>query len=243
MRPASRDPIRRFSSSGPEKAIWSWICWSRTKPISSASGSSTRRRSASGLPVNGRALTAWLVVAAMGGWYPTASRAGLPARTSGGARPGCSPPQCGCNTVERRARIAAQGTAGVLRHPCPRNHLDWRVPMKDVIAEVQKQLPGTDKDRYEVAYERGRVQARSALATVGLVLGRGVPREVEGRGMADTSLARKLQIRPGHRARRDPVSQVAIDDTWSALRCRRNPALRAARAARVARGYRTANNG
>jgi hypothetical protein len=43
--------------------------------------------------------------------------------------------------------------------------------MKDVIAEVQKQLPGTDKDRYEVAYERGRAQARSALATVGLVLG------------------------------------------------------------------------
>ena len=43
--------------------------------------------------------------------------------------------------------------------------------MKDVIAEVQKQLPGTDNDRYEVAYERGRVQARSALATVGLVLG------------------------------------------------------------------------
>ena len=30
----------------------------------------------------------------------------------------------------------------------------------------------------------------------------------------------------------DPVSQVAIDDTWSALRWKRDPALREARAAR-----------
>jgi len=35
----------------------------------------------------------------------------------------------------------------------------------------------------------------------------------------------------------DPVSQVAIDDTWSALRFRRDPALRAARAERGAKGY------
>jgi len=33
----------------------------------------------------------------------------------------------------------------------------------------------------------------------------------------------------------DPVSQVAIDDVWSALRWRRDPALRAAREARGAR--------
>jgi hypothetical protein len=33
----------------------------------------------------------------------------------------------------------------------------------------------------------------------------------------------------------DPVSQVAIDDRWSALRWRRDPALRAARDARGAR--------
>ena len=43
--------------------------------------------------------------------------------------------------------------------------------MKDVIAEVQRQLPGTDKDRYDIAYERGKIQARSALATAGLALG------------------------------------------------------------------------
>jgi hypothetical protein len=43
--------------------------------------------------------------------------------------------------------------------------------MKDVIAEVQRQLPGTDKDRYDIAYERGKSQARSALTTVGLALG------------------------------------------------------------------------
>jgi hypothetical protein len=33
----------------------------------------------------------------------------------------------------------------------------------------------------------------------------------------------------------DPVSQIAIDDVWSALRWRRDPALRAAREARGAR--------
>src|SRR5437667_10537539 len=46
-----------------------------------------------------------------------------------------------------------------------------RVPMKDIVAEVQRNLPGTDKDRYDIAYERGRTQARSALATTGIALG------------------------------------------------------------------------
>ena len=51
---ASRVPTRRRSSSGPEKAFCTVTCWSRAKPISSASGRSPTRRSASGSPVNGR---------------------------------------------------------------------------------------------------------------------------------------------------------------------------------------------
>ena len=43
--------------------------------------------------------------------------------------------------------------------------------MKDIAAEVQRNLPGTDKDRYDIAYARGKTQARSALATTGLALG------------------------------------------------------------------------
>jgi hypothetical protein len=43
--------------------------------------------------------------------------------------------------------------------------------MKDIVAEVRRQLPGTDKDRYDIAYERGKTQARSALAATGLALG------------------------------------------------------------------------
>jgi hypothetical protein len=43
--------------------------------------------------------------------------------------------------------------------------------MKDVVARLQRELPDTDKDRYDVAYERGRAQARSALLAGGLAAG------------------------------------------------------------------------
>ncbi len=43
--------------------------------------------------------------------------------------------------------------------------------MKDVVARLQRELPDTDKDRYDVAYERGRAQARSALLAGGLAVG------------------------------------------------------------------------
>jgi hypothetical protein len=61
-----------------------------------------------------------------------------------------------------------------------------------------------------------------------------------GRGI-DMDLTRDTGWEPLREAGFDPVSQVAIDDTWSALRFRRDPALRAARAARGVKGYRTAN--
>ena len=47
--------------------------------------------------------------------------------------------------------------------------------MNDVVFRLLRELPDTDKDRYDIAYERGRAQARSSLLfggmTIGLVAG------------------------------------------------------------------------
>ena len=43
--------------------------------------------------------------------------------------------------------------------------------MDDIISRLMRELPDTDKDRYDIAYERGRAQARSSLAAGGLVVG------------------------------------------------------------------------
>ena len=47
--------------------------------------------------------------------------------------------------------------------------------MDDMVFRLLRELPDTDKDRYDIAYERGRAQARSALLfggmTIGLVAG------------------------------------------------------------------------
>ena len=41
----------------------------------------------------------------------------------------------------------------------------------DVLSRIQRELPDTDKDRYDVAYERGRTQARSSMLFGGLIFG------------------------------------------------------------------------
>jgi hypothetical protein len=46
--------------------------------------------------------------------------------------------------------------------------------MKNLLSRVQRELPDTDQDRYDVAYERGRAQARSGLLAGGLALGSAV---------------------------------------------------------------------
>jgi hypothetical protein len=51
----------------------------------------------------------------------------------------------------------------------------------------------------------------------------------------ETDLTRDQGWAPVRASGYDPVTQVAIDETWSALRWRRDPALRAAREARGAR--------
>jgi gas vesicle protein len=43
--------------------------------------------------------------------------------------------------------------------------------MNDLVNKIQRELPDTDKDRYDTAYERGRAQARSGLLLGGLVFG------------------------------------------------------------------------
>jgi gas vesicle protein len=41
----------------------------------------------------------------------------------------------------------------------------------DLLARLQRELPDTDKDRYDVAYEQGVSQARSGLLFGGLLVG------------------------------------------------------------------------
>ncbi|HEU5202910.1 MAG TPA: hypothetical protein VFU17_01300 [Candidatus Limnocylindrales bacterium] len=43
--------------------------------------------------------------------------------------------------------------------------------MDDIISRLMRELPDTDKDRYDIAYERGRAQARTSLAAGGLAIG------------------------------------------------------------------------
>ena len=43
--------------------------------------------------------------------------------------------------------------------------------MNDVVFRILRELPDTDKDRYDIAFERGRAQARSALLLGGMTIG------------------------------------------------------------------------
>ena len=43
--------------------------------------------------------------------------------------------------------------------------------MDDILGRLMRELPDTDKDRYDLAYQRGRAQARSSLIAGGLAVG------------------------------------------------------------------------
>ena len=43
--------------------------------------------------------------------------------------------------------------------------------MDDIVGRLMRELPDTDKDRYDIAYARGRAQARTTLAAGGLAAG------------------------------------------------------------------------
>ena len=43
--------------------------------------------------------------------------------------------------------------------------------MDDIVGRLLRELPDTDKDRYDIAFARGRAQARSSLVFSGLAVG------------------------------------------------------------------------
>jgi hypothetical protein len=43
--------------------------------------------------------------------------------------------------------------------------------MEDIVGRLLRELPDTDKDRYDIAFARGRAQARSSLVFSGLAAG------------------------------------------------------------------------
>jgi hypothetical protein len=45
------------------------------------------------------------------------------------------------------------------------------VCMDDIVGRLMRELPDTDRNRYDVAYARGRAQARSSLVAGGLAVG------------------------------------------------------------------------
>jgi len=42
--------------------------------------------------------------------------------------------------------------------------------MEDIVGRLLRELPDTDKDRYDIAFARGRAQARSSLVFSGLAI-------------------------------------------------------------------------
>ena len=46
--------------------------------------------------------------------------------------------------------------------------------MDDLVGRIARELPDTDRSRYDIAYERGRAQARSTLLFGGMALGTAV---------------------------------------------------------------------
>jgi hypothetical protein len=45
------------------------------------------------------------------------------------------------------------------------------VTVDEIISRIQRELPDTDRSRYDIAYARGRAQARSSMFFGGLTLG------------------------------------------------------------------------
>jgi hypothetical protein len=89
-----------------------------------------------------------------------------------------------------------------------------------------------------VVFVRDKAGLEAAWPAVAASLGDGavlwISYPKRGHGI-ETDLTRDHGWAAVRAAGYDPVTQVAIDETWSALRWRRDPALRAAREARGAR--------
>jgi hypothetical protein len=53
----------------------------------------------------------------------------------------------------------------------PRRWIAKEARMDDIVGRLTRVMPDTDKDRYDLAYARGRAQARSSLIAGGLAIG------------------------------------------------------------------------
>src|SRR4051812_16754124 len=96
---------------------------------------------------------------------------------------GCTPVASGAGTQLSASRRCCAGSqrrwhgpgdgdnvvATAPRRCCPPHRR--RDGMKNLISRVQRELPDTDKDRYDVAYERGAAQKRSGMLFGGLAAG------------------------------------------------------------------------
>ena len=69
--------------------------------------------------------------------------------------------------------------------------------MDEIVGRLMRELPDTDKDRYDIAYERGRAQARSSLIAGGLAVGLAVGAAVMF--LLDPRLGRGRRIEIGQR--------------------------------------------
>jgi hypothetical protein len=111
--------------------------------------------------------------------------------------------------------------------------------MNNLISRIQRELPDTDKDRYDAAYERGRAQARSGNLFGGLTFGvivgavlmylfdpdRGAGRRAElasraitlrndkAKGAAnEAGIAKPNGGQPTHRGNGTPVAGLPVDE-------------------------------
>jgi hypothetical protein len=85
--------------------------------------------------------------------------------------------------------------------------------MKDVVARLQRELPDTDKDRYDIAYQRGRAQARSALLAGGLAVGSAVGAGLMWLMDPARGAARRAQLTERFGGLRNQVSQTVSGKT------------------------------
>ena len=81
--------------------------------------------------------------------------------------------------------------------------------MKNLINRIQRELPDTDKNRYDAAYERGRAQARSGPLLGGLAFG-----AIVGAGLMflfdpDRGAARRSQLASRGIGVRDDLARTA----------------------------------
>jgi hypothetical protein len=99
--------------------------------------------------------------------------------------------------------------------------------MRAVVARLEKELPETDRDRYDRAYARGRVQARSIYLAVGIAAGvtAGVaaaalldPRH--GKERRDRIARRTGELTAGLRSRATSTARMAQDRAKAVARDR-----------------------